>query len=54
MKNYLAPKNEQLKLLEVDQLQKYPAKRVNIVSLKLVKENSSLSRKKCSFFRRCL
>lgn len=42
MKSYLVPKNEQLRLLEVDQLKKYPAKRVNIVSLKLVKENSFL------------
>lgn len=42
MKNYLAPKSEQLRLLEVDQFQKHPAKRVNIVSLKLVKENSFL------------
>ncbi|WP_312094218.1 DNA repair protein RadC [Niallia sp.] len=42
MKNYLVPKNEQLRLLEVDQLQRHPAKRVNIVTLKLVKENSFL------------
>ncbi|MGP6151627.1 RadC family protein [Priestia flexa] len=42
MEKYLAPKSEQLKLLEVDQLQNHPAKRVNIVSLKLVKENSFL------------
>jgi DNA repair protein RadC len=42
MKNYLSKQNEQLKLLEVDQLQKHPAKRVNIVSLKIVKENSFL------------
>lgn len=42
MKNYLVPRNEQLRLLEEDLLPKYPAKRVNIVSLKLVKENSFL------------
>lgn len=42
MKNYLPIQNEQLRLLEVDQFQKQPAKRVNIVSLKLVKENSFL------------
>ncbi|KSU87140.1 DNA repair protein RadC [Priestia veravalensis] len=42
MKNYSLTRNEQLKLLEVDQFQKQPAKRVNIVSLKLVKENSFL------------
>jgi DNA repair protein RadC len=42
MKSYLVPKSEQLRLLEVDQLQKNPAKRVKIVTLKLVKENSFL------------
>lgn len=33
MKDYLLTQNEQLRLLEEEQLQKQPAKRVNIVSL---------------------
>lgn len=42
MKNYVISKNEQLELLSEGQSLKQPAKRVNIVSLKLVKENSFL------------
>ncbi|MGE7604683.1 JAB domain-containing protein [Peribacillus sp. NPDC097675] len=42
MKSYVISKNEQLELLSEGQLLKQPAKRVNIVSLKLVKEQSFL------------
>ena len=42
MKNYLSTQNEQLTLLKTNRLKGQPSKRVNIVNLKLVKENSFL------------
>ncbi|RIW31615.1 DNA repair protein RadC [Bacillus salacetis] len=42
MTNYTLQKNEQLELLKEGLVTKQPAKRVNIVSLKLIKENSFL------------
>jgi DNA repair protein RadC len=42
MTNYTLQKNEQLELLREGMIMKQPAKRVNIVSLKLIKENSFL------------
>lgn len=42
MTNYTLQKNEQLELLKEGMIMKQPAKRVNIVSLKLIKENSFL------------
>ncbi|KZB92457.1 DNA repair protein RadC [Bacillus sp. VT 712] len=42
MANYTLQKNEQLELLKEGKALKQPAKRVNIVSLKLIKENSFL------------
>ncbi|MGE6895629.1 JAB domain-containing protein [Priestia flexa] len=42
MTNYTLQKNEQMELLKEGMVMKQPAKRVNIVSLKLIKENSFL------------
>lgn len=42
MTNYTLQKNKQLKLLKEGMVMKQPAKRVNIVSLKLIKEKSFL------------
>ncbi|ERI10403.1 JAB domain-containing protein [Aneurinibacillus aneurinilyticus] len=42
MNNYVSSKNEQLELIGQERLLKQPAKRVNIVSLRLIKEDSFL------------
>jgi DNA repair protein RadC len=49
MNHYEAPESKQLELLEggVGIMKKQPAKRVNIVSLKLVKESSLLYKDRC-------